>query len=110
MVPDSMYSPDTFSSDNLVMSKNLETVLLNRAGNASRPYNNTMYKISGTDWYVAIEGASPLQTVYESMAADPRLRHLRKEILASFVNALRKLLWDDLKCRNLCEVVQVDGK
>lgn len=109
LVPESMYTPDTFSSDGLVVSKNLETVEMNRAGNAKRPYNNTMYKINTTTWYAAIEGASPLQTVYESMTADPRLKHLRKEIVTSFVKELRKLLWDDLKCRNLCEVVQIDG-
>lgn len=110
LVPDSMFTPDTFNSDTLITSRNLESVFLNRAGNVSRPYNNTMYKIADTDWYAAIEGASPLQTVYESMAADPRLKHLRKEIVTSFVKALRKLLWEDLKCRNLCEVVQIDGK
>lgn len=110
MVPDSMFTPDTFNSDSLITSRQLEAVLHNRAGNAKRPYNNTMYKINHTNWYIAIEGATPLQTVYESMVADDRLKHLRKEILASFVTALRKLLWDDLKCRNLCEVVQVNGK
>lgn len=110
LVPDSMFTPDTFSRCGMITSRNLESVYLNRAGHVSRPYNNTMYKITDTNWYAAIEGASPLQTVYESMVADPRLKHLRKEILASFVKELRKLLWDDLKCRNLCEVVQINGE
>lgn len=110
LVPDSMYTPQSFSSDSMVISRNLEPLRVRRAGNVSRSYDNTMYKLTNTDWYAAIEGASPLQTVYESMEADPRLKHLRKEILASFVKALRRLLWDDLKCRNLCEVVQVNGE
>lgn len=109
LVPESMYTPGKLNCENLAVSRNLETVVMNRAGISNRTYHNTVYKIKDTTWYVVMEGASPLQTFYEAMDRDARLKALRHEIVVSFVKKLRELLNNDQECRHLCEVVHFNG-
>lgn len=110
LVPNSLYTPGKLSGDNLILARNLESIFLNRAGIAKRSYFNSVYKIKDTNWYVTVEGASPLLTFYQAMAGNDVLRQHREAIVLSFVAKLRQLLLEDPSCRNLCEVVHINGE
>lgn len=119
LVPESMYTPNTLDAKTLQVQTPLEKLLLNRAGSFKREYHNSVYKIEATDnWYVVTEGATPLKTFQEALstaaAGHLKLERYRTAIVSSFVCHLKELLFKDLDCRDLCEVVQfadrnVDG-
>lgn len=110
LVTDTMYTPQRLDSENLESCKNLETILLDRSGIRRREYHSSVYKIGNTPWYVVCEGASPLQTFHEAAMSNERLQLFSREISISFIKLLKKLLWDDLRTRDTCEVVLVTGK
>lgn len=119
LAPDSMYTPNRLSDGGgSTCSGSLEPLVLNRAGCINRTYHNSVYRIGSSDagggasdwWYVVAEGATPLITFQEALrCSDPDagrvLRRFRDEITASFVRHLRRLLYEDPACRDLCEVV-----
>lgn len=119
LVPDSMYTANTLDTATLRVCSPLEPVVVNRAGCAKRVYHNTVYSMAATTtaaeaagsgrWYVVAEGATPLKTFYEALrsadGSSAELERYRAEIVASFVQHLRRLLHNDEDCRDLCEVV-----
>lgn len=105
-----MFTANKLDGDNLETRRNLETIKCNRSGIQKRTYHNSVYKITNTDWYVTVEGASPLQTYYEAMRADPRLKSFRKEIAIAFYNTLKDALWKERQTRDLYEVIHIRGE
>lgn len=110
LVPDSMFTANTLDGENLEKRRNLEAINCNRSGIQKRTYHNSVYKITNTDWYVTVEGASPLQTYYEAMRSEPRLKLFRKEIAIAFYNTLKHALWKERQTRDLCEVIHIKGE
>lgn len=105
-----MFTANKLDCDNLETRRNLEPIECNRSGIQKRAYHNSVYKITNTDWYVTVEGASPLQTYYEAMRSEPRLKIFRKEIAIAFYNTLKKALWTERQTRDLYEVIHIRGE
>ncbi|XP_037032822.1 uncharacterized protein LOC119071866 [Bradysia coprophila] len=103
--PQSMHIPPTFRSDRLQDAENLEEVLINRGGVVNRRYQLSVYKLVGTDYYVNVQGASPLLTYYEESERSELLAKYKTEVSMSFRKHLEKLINDDLSCRGLVEVI-----
>ncbi|XP_047348797.1 stimulator of interferon genes protein homolog isoform X4 [Vespa velutina] len=94
----------------------LEQEVRNRAGIKNRSYHNNIYKIypdgntsSIEPIYLAVEGATPLLTFFEVQ------KHLHpesaiyikysKQIIKAFYLKLKELIYNDLDCRELCELI-----
>lgn len=101
--------PHTFQPLLLSPFQNLEEVKLNRGGVADRSYQLSVYKIVGPDWYVNVQGASPLLTYYEESERSELLARYKTEVAASFRKRLEKLIGDDPSCRGLVEVIYYKG-
>ncbi|KAG4069711.1 hypothetical protein HA402_002290 [Bradysia odoriphaga] len=103
--PQSMHIPPSLRSERLVEAENLEEVLINRGGVVNRRYQLSVYKLVGTDYYVNVQGASPLLTYYEESERSVLLAKYKTEVSMSFRKHLEKLIKDDLSCRGLVEVI-----
>lgn len=91
------------------MFQNLEEVKINRGGVVDRSYQLSVYKIEGVDWYVNVQGASPLLTYLEESKRSKLLDKYKNDVAQSFRKHLEKLIWNDLRCRGLVEVVYYNG-
>lgn len=90
--------------------QNLEEVILNRGGVKGRSYQLSVYKIKGPDWYVNVQGASPLLTYFEESKGSEMLGKYKADVAQSFRKHLEKLIRNDESCRGLVEVIYYDGK
>lgn len=93
----------------------MEGIRLFRAG-VHRPYQNDVYKlkrpINGIYYYIALEGATPLQTFYEAMNSSDsnwKMKEMQREILFKFFITLRKLLKNPETAQEV-ELIFYDGK
>lgn len=75
----------------------------------NRSYQLSVYKIKGYNWYVTVQGASPLLTYYDESKFSTLLEKYKHHIGMSFKDHLKKLIWNDLSCRELVEVIYYDG-
>lgn len=89
--------------------QNLEPVLINRGGVHGRSYQLSVYKIEGTDWYVNVQGASPLLTYYEESERSQQLAKYKNEVARSFLENLKRLIANDISCNGLVEVFYYNG-
>ncbi|KAL7286661.1 hypothetical protein TKK_0019156 [Trichogramma kaykai] len=119
LIPSSSYIPTDLKdiSDGwLEHSKNLEMIVMDRAGVKKRTYHNTVYKLHtegpktrGKSIFLATEGATPLKTFLETK--DQSLRYggiykeFNREIVRNFYLTLKKLLADNPSCGDYCELV-----
>lgn len=89
--------------------QNLEEVIINRGGVVNRRYQSSVYKIIGPDWYVNVQGATPLLTYYDESKRSELLAKYSNEVGLSFRKHLEKLINDDPSCRGLVEVIYYKG-
>lgn len=109
-----LYYPSTFSS--VFFIKPLETILKNRAG-VERPFKNDVYRfttsINGTYYYVAVEGATPMLSFFESMSYQPsttwQMKEMKREILLKFYKHLNKLLNEWPETQDEAELILYNG-
>ncbi|XP_035725119.1 stimulator of interferon genes protein-like isoform X3 [Vespa mandarinia] len=94
----------------------LEQEVRNRAGIKNRSYHNNIYKIypggntnSIEPVYLAVEGATPLLTFFEVQKHfHPESKIYKKysrQIIEAFYLKLKELIYNDLDCRDLCELI-----
>jgi len=108
--PQSLFIPPRLDSisDFLENAKSLEEVKINRGGVVDRSYQLSVYKIKGfegLDWYVTAQGASPLLTYYEECERSKLLDKYKNAVSRSFNERLKTLIWNDLRCRGLVEII-----
>ncbi|XP_046820305.1 stimulator of interferon genes protein isoform X1 [Vespa crabro] len=119
LIPFSTYIPPDLKQLSYEWMENvqeLEQEVRNRAGIKNRSYHNNIYKIyPGGDTnsiepvYLAVEGATPLLTFFEVQ------KHFHPEsaiyikysrqIIEAFYLKLKELIYNDLDCRDLCELI-----
>ncbi|XP_047348796.1 stimulator of interferon genes protein homolog isoform X3 [Vespa velutina] len=119
LIPFSTYIPPDLKQLSYGWMENvqeLEQEVRNRAGIKNRSYHNNIYKIypdgntsSIEPIYLAVEGATPLLTFFEVQ------KHLHpesaiyikysKQIIKAFYLKLKELIYNDLDCRELCELI-----
>ncbi|XP_014606310.1 PREDICTED: stimulator of interferon genes protein isoform X3 [Polistes canadensis] len=94
----------------------LEKEVRNRAGIKNRSYHNNVYKIYPEGKkpcvkpeYIAVEGASPLQTMFEVQKhfhpESAMYAKYRKQITQTFYLKLKDIIYNDPECRDLCELI-----
>lgn len=94
------------------MFQNLEEVKINRGGVANRSYQLSVYKIKGFEglnWYVNVQGASPLLTYSEECERSQLLDKYKNDVSLSFRKHLEDLIRNDLACQGLVEVIYYNG-
>lgn len=103
--PESMHFEPKLRSELLLVANNLEEVIINRGGVVNRRYQSSVYKIVDSDYYVNVQGATPLITYYEESERSELLAKYKTEVALSFRSHLEKLINDDPSCRGLVEVI-----
>lgn len=74
-----------------------------------RSYQLSVYKIKGCDWYVNVQGASPLITYVEESKCSELLDKYKNDVAQSFREHLEKLIKNEPRCTGLVEVIYYDG-
>ncbi|XP_066597821.1 stimulator of interferon genes protein homolog [Prorops nasuta] len=123
LIPKSSYIPPDLkevSYEWMEATSTLEPKTQDRSGVKNRVYHNTVYKIQegGLDnsvsapVFVVAEGAQPLMTFYEIMRNvnphSPIYEKHKAEFVDIFYKTLKNLLFNDLECREICELIYYD--
>lgn len=91
--------------------KNLESVYIDRAGVRNRDYGNgNIYRFKSNKkvYYVCIEGATPIKTMYEAIKENPKIAKMKLELLYSFNNKLIQLIKESTDTKFLFDVILFD--
>nr|XP_050849053.1 stimulator of interferon genes protein homolog [Vespula vulgaris] len=119
LIPFSTYIPPDLKSLSYEWMENtqeLEQEVRNRAGIINRSYHNNIYKIypngpksRNKPEYVAVEGATPLLTFFEVQKhfhpESAIYKKYSKQIIQTFYLKLKELIYNDLDCRDVCELI-----
>lgn len=119
LIPFSTYIPPDLKSLSYGWMENiqeLEQEVRNRAGIMNRSYHNNIYKIypngpnsRNKPEYVAVEGATPLLTFFEVQKhfhpESAIYKKYSKQIIKTFYLKLKELIYNDLDCRDVCELI-----
>ncbi|KAF7405943.1 hypothetical protein HZH68_005312 [Vespula germanica] len=119
LIPFSTYIPPDLKSLSYEWMENtqeLEQEVRNRAGIMNRSYHNNIYKIypngpksRNKPEYVAVEGATPLLTFFEVQKhfhpESAIYKKYSKQIIKAFYLKLKELIYNDLDCRDVCELI-----
>uniref|UniRef100_A0A1B6GS67 STING ligand-binding domain-containing protein n=1 Tax=Cuerna arida TaxID=1464854 RepID=A0A1B6GS67_9HEMI len=79
-----------------------------------RAYQNSMYKVRNKekdrDYYVPLEGATPLKTFYETCISEPQYKEFKSEIISSFYYELERLINRDRIVKDMVELIYYDDE
>lgn len=89
--------------------QNLEEIRINRGGVNGRSYQLAVYKIKDCNWYVNVQGASPLITYFDEIKCSKLLDKYKTDVAQSFRKHLEKLIKEDSRFRELVELIYYDG-
>lgn len=111
LIPRSLHTKPKIESRVMTNERPVESVKIHRAGVENRDFGlGSIYRIQNdTPWYVALEGATPLLSFYESMqhriTSTPEMVDLQHEITLQFYKSLKKMIQDCPDTRGLVELV-----
>lgn len=119
LIPSSTYIPPDlkdFTNSWMESAVELEKEVRDRAGVKNRSYHNNVYKIYPEGKkpcvkpeYITVEGATPLQTMFEVQKhfhpESALYAKYRKEITKTFYLKLKDIIYNDPECRDLCELI-----
>lgn len=108
----SLVNSDKVGARRLEVANSLESLYIDRAGVRNREYGNTVYRLKtkyNKNWYVCIEGATPIYTMNETIKQNPQINKMKRELLFRFHDTLKELI-ADAETKHLFELILFDNK